>query len=198
MIQKTLKKEILTLFRQFDKEATEEEILSFTESYDSEKVADVLFYAIEQTRKGKTDIKNIYPYIVAGVRASYGKGLAAKSRVEQSKGTDKAQKQAELAQLKTQLDAAAAAYEKAKNEKIRALTSADPSITMAAIERVKRTFGRITPSVFAMTIDDFRISPMYNEFVKKEIYEAFIADFVEIDRLHLPKIEKLRSDLKGK
>jgi hypothetical protein len=47
-------------------------------------------------------------------------------------------------------------------------------------------------------IDDFRISPMYNEFVKKEIYEAFIADFVEIDRLYLPQIEKLRSELKGK
>jgi plasmid replication initiation protein len=195
---KDFKKEILSLFRQFDKEATEEEILSFTESYDSEKVADVLFYAVEQTRKGKTDIKNIYPYIVAGVRANYGKGLALKSRTEQSKGADKAQKQAELTKLKAELDTAAAAYERAKNEKIRALTSADPSITMAAIERVKQTFGRITPSVFAMTIDDFRISPMYNEFVKKEIYEAFIADFVEIDRLHLPQIEKLRSELKGK
>jgi hypothetical protein len=124
--------------------------------------------------------------------------LAAKSRVEHSKGADKAQKQAQLAQLKAQLDAAAAAYERAKNEKIRALTSADPAITAAAIERVKQTFGRITPSVFAMTIDDFRISPMYNEFVKKEIYEAYIADFVEIDRLHLPQIERLRSDLKGK
>jgi plasmid replication initiation protein len=195
---KDFKKEILSLFKQFDKEATEEEILGFTESYDSEKVADVLFYAVEQTRKGKTDVKNIYPYIVAGVRANYGKGLAAKSRVEQSKGVDKAQKQAELAQLKAQLDAAAAAYERAKNEKIRALTSADPAITTAAIERVKQTFGRITPSVFAMTIDDFRISPMYNEFVKKEIYEAFIADFEEIDHLHLPQIEKLRSDLKAK
>jgi plasmid replication initiation protein len=195
---KDFKKEILSLFRQFDREATDEEILGFTDSYESEKVADVLFYAVEQTRKGKTDIKNIYPYIVAGVRAGYGKGLAAKSRNELSKGADKLRRQEELAQSKTQLDTAAAAYERAKNEKIRALTSADPSITTAAIERVKQTFGRITPSVFSMTIDDFRISPMYNEFVKKEIYEAFIADFVDIDRTHLPQIERLRGIVKEK
>ena len=68
----------------------------------------------------------------------------------------------------------------------------------AAIKRVEQTFGRINPSVLAMTIDDFRIRPMYNAFGKKEIYDAFAADFVDIDRTRLPKIETLRNELKGK
>ena len=187
-----LKSEILALFRLFDKEAPDGDILTFIENYDSEKVLDVLYYAKEQMAKGKTEIKNIYPYLVAGVRTGYGKGLTAKNRLKQEKEVLKKQQLKEIIELKTQLDETADMYEKAKNDKIREITTANPNATNLAIDMVKKTFGKINPSVLTMTLDDFRLNPMYREFVKKEIYEAHVSEFDLINHQYLPEMERLK------
>jgi plasmid replication initiation protein len=189
------KSEILALFRLFDKEAPDADILTFIENYDSEKVLDVLYYAKEQMAKGKTEIKNIYPYLVAGVRTGYGKGLTAKNRLKQEKEVFKKQQLKEIIQLKTQLDETADRYEKAKNDKIREITTANPDATNLAIDVVKKTFGKINPSVLTMTLDDFRLNPMYREFVKKEIYEAHVVEFDLIDHQYLPEMERLKKNI---
>jgi Initiator Replication protein len=188
--------ELIATFKFFDKEATDEDIQAFVQNYEFEKVIDVLLYAKEQTAKGKTDIKNIYPYVVAGVRGGYGKGLYQKHKQKLAKETEntqlKAQKIKDIEQLKSRLEVLADTYEKAKNDKIRELTSLDPMITDRAVEAVKTTFATINPSVADMTIDDFRINPMYREFVKKEIYEAYKSDFLDIDTHFLPQIEQFK------
>lgn len=189
--------EVLTLFRNFDKEANNEDILTFLQSFEMEKVLEVLLYAQEQTSKGKTEIKNIYPYIVSGVRSGYGKGLLQKRQVKKAKEKAVVQQKAELEKVKADLEESVEAYEKAKNDKIRELTSADPSVTDRAVETVKATFSNINPDVATMTLDDFRLSPMYREFVKKEIYEAYKDKFELIDRLFLPEIERLKQILKN-
>ena len=190
------KAEILALFRLFDKEAPDADILTFIENYEAEKVLDVLYYAKEQMAKGKTEIKNIYPYLVAGVRTGYGKGLTAKNRLKQEKEVLKKQQLKEIieqkTQLKAQLDETADRYEKAKNDKIREITTDNPDATNQAIDSVKNTFGKINPSVWDMTLDDFRLNPMYREFVKKEIYDAHMSEFALIDHQYLPEIEHLK------
>lgn len=189
--------EIIGLFRLFDKDAPDTDIIAFIENYDSEKVLDVLYYAKEQIGKGKTEIKNIYPYLVAGIRTGYGKGLTAKNRLKTEKEALKLQQRQQVTQLKTQLDNTAEAYEKAKNDVIRIITTDNPEATALAIEAVKKTFGKINPSVLNMTLDDFRLNPMYREFVKKEIYEAHIAQFKTIDSQFLPEMEQLKKAIQG-
>ncbi len=184
--------EILALFRLFDKDSPDADILSFLGGYETEKVLDVLYYAKEQINRGKTEIKNIYPYLVAGVRAGYGKGLYAKNRMKQEKETLKKQKIQDLANLKLELEKTVDNYEKAKNEKIRELTTENPEITGEAIDAVKKSFGKINPAVFTMSVDDFRLSPMYREFVKKEIYEANKTQFTSVDNVHIPAIDNLK------
>ena len=103
-----------------------------------------------------------------------------------------------LNKVKADLEEFMDSYEKAKNEKIREITSADPSVTDKAVESVKTTFSRINPEVANMTLDDFRLSPMYREFVKKEIYEAYKDKFELIDRLFLPEMERLKQLLQNK
>ena len=97
-----------------------------------------------------------------------------------------------MTQLKTQLDNTAEAYEKAKNDVIRVITTDNSDATALAIEAVKKTFVRINPSVLNMTLDDFRLNPMYREFVKKEIYEAHLPHFEAIDSQFLPEMERLK------
>ena len=189
--------EIIGLFRLFDKDAPDTDIIAFIENYDSEKVLDVLYYAKEQIGKGKTEIKNIYPYLVAGIRTGYGKGLTAKNRLKTEKEALKLQQRQQVTQLKTQLDNTAEAYEKAKNDVIRIITTDNPEATALAIEAVKKTFGKINPSVLNMTLDDFRLNPMYREFVKKEIYEAHLPHFEAIDSQFLPEMEQLKKAIQG-
>ncbi len=190
--------EILTLFHLFDKEASDDDILSFVQGFDQTKVLEVLLYAQDQMVKGKTDIKNIYPYIVSGVRAGYGKGLLQKRQAKKEKEEAVLKQKLGLNKVKADLEEFMDSYEKAKNEKIREITSADPSVTDKAVESVKATFSRINPEVANMTLDDFRLSPMYREFVKKEIYEAYKDKFELIDRLFLPEMERLKQLLQNK
>ena len=189
--------EIIGLFRLFDKDAPDTDIIAFIENYDSEKVLDVLYYAKEQIGKVKTEVKNIYPYLVAGIRTGYGKGLTARNRLKMEKEALKLQQRQQVTQLKTQLDNTAEAYEKAKNEVIRVITTDNPETTALAIEAVKKTFAKINPSVLNMTLDDFRLNPMYREFVKKEIYEAHLAHFKTVDSQFLPEIEQLKKAIQG-
>jgi Initiator Replication protein len=188
----SVKEEILALFRLFDKDAPDSDIFTFVEGYDSEKVLDVLYYAKEQMNKGKTEIKNIYPYLVAGVRSGYGKGLTAKNRLKQEKEQLKTQLIKEIANVRLELDKVVDDYEKSKNDKIREITGANPETTNEAIESIKKSFGKINPSVFSMTVEDFRVNPMYREIVKKEIYDANKEKFMLIDGLYLPEIERLK------
>jgi Initiator Replication protein len=192
-IQKpSVKEEILTLFRLFDKDAPDSDIFTFVEGYDSEKVLDVLYYAKEQINKGKTEIKNIYPYLVAGVRSGYGKGLTAKNRLKQEKEQLRSQLIKEIANVRLELDKVVDDYEKSKNDKIREITGANPETTNEAIESIKKSFGKINPSVFSMTVEDFRVNPMYREIVKKEIYDANKEKFMLIDSVYLPEIDRLK------
>jgi Initiator Replication protein len=192
-IQKSsVKEEILALFRLFDKDAPDSDIFTFVEGYDSEKVLDVLYYAKEQMNKGKTEIKNIYPYLVAGVRSGYGKGLTAKNRLKQEKEQLKSQLVKEIANVRLELDKVVDDYEKSKNDKIREITGANPETTNEAIESIKKSFGKINPSVFSMTVEDFRVNPMYREIVKKEIYDANKEKFMLIDSVYLPEIDRLK------
>jgi hypothetical protein len=188
----SVKEEILTLFRLFDKDAPDSDIFTFVEGYDSEKVLDVLYYAKEQMNKGKTEIKNIYPYLVAGVRSGYGKGLTAKNRLKQEKEQLKSQLVKEIANVRLELDKVVDDYEKSKNDKIREITGANPETTNEAIESIKKSFGKINPSVFSMTVEDFRVNPMYREIVKKEIYDANKEKFMLIDSVYLPEIDRLK------
>jgi Initiator Replication protein len=191
--QKTsVKEEILALFRLFDKEAPDSDIFTFVENYDSEKVLDVLYYAKDQMNKGKTEIKNIYPYLVAGVRSGYGKGLTAKNRLKQEKEQLRSQLIKEIANVRLELDRVVDDYEKSKNDKIREITGANPETTNEAIESIKKSFSKINPSVLSMTVEDFRLNPMYREIVKKEIYDANKDKFTMIDSLYLPQIERLK------
>ena len=189
--------EIIGLFRLFDKDAPDTDILAFVENYDSEKVLDVLYYAKEQIGKVKTEVKNIYPYLVAGIRTGYGKGLTAKNRLKTEREALRIQQRQQVTQLKTQLDNTAEAYEKAKNDVIRVITTDNSDATALAIEAVKKTFARINPSVLNMTLDDFRLNPMYREFVKKEIYEAHLPHFEAIDSQFLPEMEQLKKAIQG-
>lgn len=188
----SVKEEILALFRLFDKDAPDSDIFTFVEGYDSEKVLDVLYYAKEQMNKGKTEIKNIYPYLVAGVRSGYGKGLTAKNRLKQEKEQLKSQLIKEIANVRLELDKVVDDYEKSKNDKIREITGANPETTNEAIESIKKSFGKINPSVFSMTVEDFRVNPMYREIVKKEIYDANKEKFMLIDSVYLPEIDRLK------
>jgi plasmid replication initiation protein len=188
----SVKEEILALFRLFDKDAPDSDIFTFVEGYDSEKVLDVLYYAKEQMNKGKTEIKNIYPYLVAGVRSGYGKGLTAKNRLKQEKEQLKSQLIKEIANMRLELDKVVDDYEKSKNDKIREITGGNPETTNEAIESIKKSFGKINPSVFSMTVEDFRVNPMYREIVKKEIYDANKEKFMLIDSVYLPEINRLK------
>jgi Initiator Replication protein len=191
----SVKEEILALFRLFDKDAPDSDIFTFVEGYDSEKVLDVLYYAKEQMNKGKTEIKNIYPYLVAGVRSGYGKGLTAKNRLKQEKEQLKSQLIKEIANVRLELDKVVDDYEKSKNDKIREITGANPETTNEAIESIKKSFGKINPSVFSMTVEDFRVNPMYREIVKKEIYDANKEKFMLIDNVYLPEIDRLKKSI---
>lgn len=195
-LEKDLLTELISTFKFFDKDATDEDIQSFVQNYPLEKVLDVLLYAKEQTAKGKTEIKNIYPYVVSGVRGGYGKGLYQKQKqkiAKEAASTEaRAQQKKEIEQLKVGLEILAENYEKAKNDMIRELTTQNPMITERAVEAVKSTFATINPSVSEMTIDDFRINPMYREFVKKEIYETYKPEFQDIDNRYLPEIEQVK------
>jgi Initiator Replication protein len=188
----SVKEEILALFRLFDRDAPDSDIFTFVEGYDSEKVLDVLYYAKEQMNKGKTEIKNIYPYLVAGVRSGYGKGLTAKNRLKQEKEQLKSQLIKEIANVRLELDKVVDDYEKSKNDKIREITGANPETTNEAIESIKKSFGKINPSVFSMTVEDFRVNPMYREIVKKEIYDANKEKFMLIDSVYSPEIDRLK------
>jgi Initiator Replication protein len=90
--EKTVKtndlKEAIDLFRGFDAEATEAEITDFIESLQREtlSILDVLNYAQQEKAKGTT-IKNIYAYLVSGLKSSFGKGLTEKLRKKKEKET---------------------------------------------------------------------------------------------------------------
>jgi hypothetical protein len=87
-------KEAIDLFRHFDADATEAEIAEFIESLQREmlSILDVLNYAQQEKGKGIT-IKNIYAYLVSGLKSNFGKGLTEKLRKKKEK--DSRDKQAQ-------------------------------------------------------------------------------------------------------
>ncbi len=191
-----LMSDVMKLFRFFEKEALDSDVQSFVQNYDLEHVMDVLLYAKMQVDKQKTDIKNIYSYIVSGVRNRLGKGLTQQEGINKEKAILLNKKKEKSAQSRKNLEDLLDSYEKAKNAKIRELTSDSPAITDKAVEAVKAFMVNINPEIVSMTIEDFRINPMYREFVKKEIYEANMPYFEELDKLYLPQIEGLKQIIK--
>lgn len=87
-------KEAIELFRSFDAEATDPEIADFIESLQRNTLAvlDVLNYAQQEQAKGNT-IKNIYAYMVSGLKSNFGKGLT--ERLRKKKEKDSREKQAQ-------------------------------------------------------------------------------------------------------
>jgi hypothetical protein len=79
-------KEAIDLFRHFDTDATAVEIADFIESLQRDilSVLDVLNYAQQEKTKGNT-IKNIYAYLVSGLKSNFGKGLTDKLRKKKEK-----------------------------------------------------------------------------------------------------------------
>lgn len=92
---------IVELFGLFDKEATRSEIIDFIEglSQKYEVIMDVLLYAQAEQKKGNV-IKNIYAYVVSGLKTKMGKGMAAKNRAKRDKLEQTRKAQAENSQIK--------------------------------------------------------------------------------------------------
>ncbi len=80
------KQTIIELFSVFDKEATDTEVIDFIGglSHEEESILDVLYYAHSEHTKGNV-IKNIYAYVVSGLKTKLGKGLAAKEKAKKEK-----------------------------------------------------------------------------------------------------------------
>jgi hypothetical protein len=95
------KLQVVALFKTFDAEATDVEIIAFLDGLpqSSEAILDVLLYAQNEQKKGNA-IKNIYAYIVSGLKTGIGKGLAAKERTKREKSQQQRKTQEEHAQIK--------------------------------------------------------------------------------------------------
>ncbi len=81
-----LESEFVELFQVFDQEATVNEIRDFIEGLraeDPEHLLDVLLYAKQAQQKGNA-VKNIYAYVVSGLKSRIGKGLAQRQRKKQA------------------------------------------------------------------------------------------------------------------
>lgn len=91
---------IIELFKQFDVEASDKEIIDFLEGLQrpEESILDVLLYALAEQKKGNS-IKSIYAYVVSGLKTNLGKGLAAKDRAKRDKSEQLKKTQAEHTQI---------------------------------------------------------------------------------------------------
>ena len=94
------KTRIIELFKVFDKEAIDAEIIDFVEGLQREEgaILDVLLYAQAEQKKGNI-IKSIYAYMVSGLKTNIGKGLSAKDNAKRQKSELLKKAQAEHAQI---------------------------------------------------------------------------------------------------
>ena len=93
---------------------------------------------------------------------------------------------------------------RAINDKIRALTTVKPEITLEIIEAIKanKTYEKIITikeqnAERALTIEDFREDKMLRNMVKDEIKKAYHNDFVAITEHYETQIKELKKQMKG-
>ena len=93
---------------------------------------------------------------------------------------------------------------KAINDKIRALTTVKPEITLEIIEAIKssKMYEKIIAikeqnAERALSIEDFREDKMLRDMVKDEIKKAYHSDFVAITESYNAQIEQLKRQMKG-
>ena len=93
---------------------------------------------------------------------------------------------------------------KAINDKIRALTTVKPEITLEIIEAIK--LSKMYEKIIAikeqnaerpLTIEDFREDKMLRDMVKDEIKKAYHSDFITIIESYDVQIEQLKRQMKG-
>ena len=93
---------------------------------------------------------------------------------------------------------------KAINDKIRALTTVKPEITLEIIEAIKssKTYEKIIAikeqnAERALTIADFREDKMLRDMVKDEIKKAYYSDFIAVTERYEAQIKTLKKQIKG-
>jgi hypothetical protein len=138
-------KEAIELFRSFDAEATDAEIVDFIESLQREilSVLDVLNYAQQEQAKGNA-IKNIYAYMVSGLKSNFGKGLTERLRKKKEKETREKQAQEDHKKVMVWFDKEFRTVEMQHYYDLG--TDADVPAKQAFLER-KRQEAETTPSV---------------------------------------------------
>ena len=93
---------------------------------------------------------------------------------------------------------------RAINDKIRALTTVKPEITLEIIEAIKanKIYEKIMAikeqnAERALTIEDFREDKMLRDMVKEEMKKVYHNDFVAVTESYNAQIEQLKKQMKG-
>ncbi len=167
-------REILRLFRFFDKTASETFILDYVNGVgqDMEAILDALIYA---QRQGT--VKNIYAYLPTILRGKAGHGLAEKNRQRARKTVAEAEKATKLAGLKIQVEDIFEEAEAIKRDIVRGIVAADGQATELVIGQVKRKFSGSFGITDEVAMDEFRERPLLRSLVMHEFRVQFPGEF---------------------
>ncbi len=158
-------------------EISESALRMLIDNYSFEAVQQGFDYTMLGFNKGKIK-ENIDGYFIAAVKNGF---TSAPFEKEQKKKKTIAERNAQQKQQATQQQLNKAAQTKRINDKIRALTTEDPSITEIAVQNVivskagqfrLRVLGIENPE-----IELFRQDEILREFVKIQIMEAYKSEF---------------------
>jgi plasmid replication initiation protein len=170
-------KELLRLFRFFDKEATDAFILDYTSGLGQE--ADTILDALMYAQKQGT-VKNVFAYLPTILRAKAGQGLAEKARNRAQKAAQVEISKQQLKVLKNQIEDLFEKIESLKRDVVRSIVGADEGATGRVIGQVKTKFAGTFGIWAEMPTDEFRENPLLRSLVLHEFRVQFPAEFDEM------------------
>ncbi len=185
-------KELLSLFRNFDKAATDEFILDYANGtgFDHEAILDALLYA-----KKQGGVRNIFAYLPTILRGGAGRGMAAKTRQLAQKAADAAARAERLNALKAEIEGVFEEAEAVKRDIVRAIVAEDEGATRRVVEQVKLKFLGSFGITEGMRVDEFREKPLLRSLVLHEFRVQFPECFN--GDAGLISLEKKLNGLKG-
>lgn len=163
-------KEVLELFRAFDKEGNEEDILEYANSlgYDMERVLDGLHYA-----KNQGTVKNVYAYLPAILKGKAGAGLAEKARQRRQKFQQTEAAKRKLAALSKAYGDLLDEVETIKRSVVRDIVAHDTEATERVIEQLKNRYRGNFGIRDETPLAEFRENPLLRSLVMHEFREVF-------------------------
>ena len=178
---------------------TELVLRNMIEEAPAEAVKDGLNYTRKEAEKGRIK-ENIDGYFIAAVRKGFTNKGIQDEKAKNKRQIEQKIKNDEKIQLEKALADIREAYNTQINALIRELTLEDDSITVLAIETVKKEQSHyfqikgVNPD--DLTVEDYRKDPILRNLVIAAIQKRFADRFEPIHRLFKPQIQQISTQIK--